>query len=200
MTVDLISKCSGSSGCSGTDIADTVFAVLGTIGGLVIAFGGPAAPIGVIIAAVAAIGSFIASFFKPDPVRPVPGLDAAAVEAAAFRAVQRAEDTTTFALFANFANALRTANEFNADIEKQIGDLKATATDAEVDKLVDGWFDQYHNYKWEGEWRAHTPMSAPQSREADARLTPPVLAVRRPGVAHEGLRHGVLQGVRRHGR
>lgn len=148
-TVDLISKCSGSSGCSGTDIADTVFAVLGTIGGLVTAFGGPAAPIGLLISAVAAIGSFIASFFAPEPVRPVPGLDAAAVEAAAFRAVQKAEDTTTFALFADFANTLRYSNEFNADMVKQIGDINATATDAEVDKLVDGWFDQYHNYKWE---------------------------------------------------
>ena len=137
-TVDLISKCSGSSGCSGTDVADTVFGVLGAIGGVVTAFGGPAAPIGIVIAAVAAIGSFIASFFMPDPVRPVPGLDAATVEAAAFRAVQKAEDTTTYAIFADFDNALRTANEFNANMVEQIGDLKEAATDTEVDKLVDG--------------------------------------------------------------
>jgi hypothetical protein len=129
--------------------------VLGVIGGLVTAFGGPAAPIGLLISAIAAIGSFISSFFKPDPVRPVPGLDAAAVEAAAFRAVQKADDTTTFALFADFAYTLRSANEFNAGMVTQIDDLAATDTDDEVDKLVDGWFDQYHNYKWEGEWWAH---------------------------------------------
>jgi len=63
--------------------------------------------------------------------------------------VQKAEDTTTFALFADSANTLRNANEFNADIEEKIRDVSATATAAEVDKLVDGWFDQYHNYKWE---------------------------------------------------
>lgn len=147
-SIDTIQKCSGSTGCSGKDIADTVFDVLGTIG-FVVGLAFPAA--GAVIAVVVALGSFIASFFGDKPVRALPGLDAAAVEAAAFKAVQRAEDTTTFAEFADFAYALRAANSFNANILNTINEaLKAGSQSAEnIDRIVDEWFDQYHDFKWE---------------------------------------------------
>ena len=146
--VDLVNKCSGSTGCDGPEIANVVFDILGTVGAIV-GMINPA--IGAVIGLIVALGSFINSFFADEPVRAAPGLDAAAVEAAAFRAVMKADDTTTFAVFANFANSLRTATKFNANILKKIEDLGTNTPAHDVNKIVEGWFDQYHNFKWEGE-------------------------------------------------
>ena len=152
-SIDIFNKCNGPNGCEPKEAADAVFAILGGIGFVVGVFCPPA---GAVIAVMAAVGSFVASFLGDKPVRAMPGLDAAAVEAAAFRAVKKVEDTGTFAEFADFASVLRTATEFNSNTLLDLQKVNCTrynqtgSKDAQeaVDKIIDVWFDQYHQYKW----------------------------------------------------
>ena len=147
---DVISKCNGTDGCRPKEVADAVFTAIGKVG-FVLGVSFP--PVGAVIAVIASFGSFIASFLGNEPIRETPGLHAAAVvEASAFRAVKKAEDIGTFAEFADFESVLRTATKFNSntllDLQKLTRpDFSKDAQDP-IDKIIDAWYDQYHEYKW----------------------------------------------------
>jgi len=140
-SIAMIQACT-SGECTEDQVTAAAFAILGTVG---MAVGIAFPPAGAVIAAVVAIGSLIASIFASAPINLMPGLDAAAVEGAAFRAVQRVQDTGTFAGFADFTKTLRLANQFNSDL---LTKMNKYAVDEDFDDIIDEWFDQYHSYKW----------------------------------------------------
>lgn len=83
-TIKFIQGCF-EGGCEPEQVADQVFSIVSTLGGVIACFN-PAA--GAIIQSIGALGSFVASFFgSPGVAKAMPGLDEASVEAAAFRAV-----------------------------------------------------------------------------------------------------------------
>jgi len=131
-----------SDDCNSQQVTEAAFAVLGTVG-MVVGLAFP--PLGAVIAAVTAIGSMVASFYGSAPINPMPGLNAAAVEGAAFKAVQRVQDTGTFAGFADFRNTLDLATKFNSDLLNKMNEYEEGKI---LDDIIDEWFDQYHSYKW----------------------------------------------------
>lgn len=139
-SIKRIKSCS-SGECDSDKVAGVVFSVLGTVG-MVVGLAFP--PLGAVIAAVASIGALIASFFGSAPINPMKGLDAAAIEGAAFKAVQRVEDTGTFAGLADFTKTLRLANQFNSDLNNKMDKCEK----GRCDHIIEAWFDQYHSYKW----------------------------------------------------
>lgn len=139
-SIEQVKKCM-SSECTSDEVAGAVFSVIGTVG-MVVGLAFP--PLGAVFAAVASIGGLIASFFGSAPVSPMKGLDAAAVEGAAFKAVQRVQDTGTFAGFADFTKTLRLANQFNSDFRNKMDKCEV----GKCDHIIEAWFDQYHSYKW----------------------------------------------------
>jgi len=139
-SIEQVKKCM-SSECTSDEVAGAVFSVIGTVG-MVVGLAFP--PLGAVFAAVASIGGLIASFFGSAPVSPMKGLDAAAVEGAAFKAVQRVQDTGTFAGFADFTKTLRLANQFNSDFRNKMDKCE----EGKCDHIIEAWFDQYHSYKW----------------------------------------------------
>ena len=145
-SVKFVMKCF-DSGCDANEIADEISSIIGTIGGVIACFN-PA--MGAIISSIGALGSFVSSWFcSPQVARAMPGLDADAVEEAAFRAVKAVEDTNIRAEFADFKAMLSTATGFNKQIIKDISIANATERGGtDVDQIIADWFEQYHEYKW----------------------------------------------------